>query len=248
MARPRHLSRAPITEMLVDVRATLPPGFDPAAFETARDALKDDLPATESEPIASWQGRVAPGNASSAPPDESGVRGVLCRSEDRKRVVQFRTDGFTFNQLAPYPGWKRVRADSRKFLDVYLELARPVRLTRLAIRFVNRMALPADSRRLTTRFNGIPAVPSGSPRELVHYVQRTVTRDEKSGTVAIVAHSIERPTTSERGALLLDVHVFMESDAGFAQDTVDPRLDELRRVKNRIFFSFITERTAKEYE
>jgi uncharacterized protein (TIGR04255 family) len=234
--------------MLVDVRATLPPGFDPAAFEKARDALRDELSAAESEPIASAPGRIAPGNPDSPPTDAFGVRGVLFRSEDRKRVAQFRTDGFTFNQLAPYPGWKAARADAIRFLDVYLDLAMPLRLTRIAIRFINRMELPANLRRLATRFVGIPEVPSGSPRELVHYVQRTVTRDEKSGMVAIVAQSIERPTRSGHGALLLDIHAFMESGAGFERSTIDSRLDELRRVKNRIFFSFITERTAKEYE
>ncbi len=75
-----------------------------------------------------------------------------------------------------------------------------------------------------------------------------MTRDEKSGMVAIVAHSIERPTRSGHGALLLDIHALMENGAGFERNTVDTRLDVLRRVKNRIFFSFITERTAKEYE
>jgi uncharacterized protein (TIGR04255 family) len=248
MARQRHLKRAPITEALVDIRATPPPDFDVATFDSARELLKAELPIAETQRGVHWQLRAESGQPVAPQAADVGVRGVVLRSEDGRRVAQFRLDGFTFNQLAPYPGWAQVIADARRYFDVYVERINPALMTRVAVRFINRMPSPPDVRRLRSRFLGVPEIPRGTPRDLVSYVQRTVTRDRKTGATVIVAQMLEAPDASGASALVLDIDSFVERDAGFDRDGIMRHLDLLRRIKNQVFFSFITERTAKEFE
>ena len=248
MARQRHLKRAPITEALVDIRAAMPADVEASALDTVRALLKADLPIAETQRGVYWQFRVESGQPTSPQTADLGVRGVVLRSEDGKRVAQFRLDGFTFNQLAPYPGWAQVIADARRYFDVYVKRVNPARMTRVAVRFINRMPSPSDVRRLRSRFLGVPEIPRGSPRDLVSYVQRTVTRDRRTGATVIVAQMLEAPDASGASVLVLDIDSYVERDSGFDRDEIMRHLDQLRRIKNQVFFSFITERTAKEFE
>lgn len=248
MARQRHLTRSPITEAIVDVRASVPDDSDLSRLEAVKEAMKGELPLAETMRDLDWSSR-----RDSKSPESSGEaaarpRGFILRSEDGTRVAKIRPDGFALIRLAPYPGWKPVFADARKLLAVYFGAASATRVLRVAIRFVNRMLLANDARPLSARFAGLPAVPKGSPRELVDYTQRMVTRDSRRGTVASVQQTIERSELSRAEAMILDVEAYVERRSGLSIAEVERRLEELRRVKNRIFFSFISERTAREYE
>lgn len=247
MARQRHLTRAPIIEAIVDVRASLPAGIEVSRLESVKEAIQADLPVAETLRDVAWTPRGDAATASRPDGDES-VRGFILRSEDGRRVAQFRRDGFAYHRLGPYPGWQPVVSEARRLLSAYLERVPEASMIRVSVRFVNRMDLRADERRLSARFAGLPAVPRGAPRELVDYVQRMVTRDARTGIVAIVQQMIERSVPSDAGALIFDVETCLERQAGFAIAEVERVLEQLRRVKNRIFFAFITDRTAKEYQ
>lgn len=50
--------------------------------------------------------------------------GYLLESLDKKKLVQFRRDGFTFNQLKPdpdesWPGWESIKYEARELWDRY---------------------------------------------------------------------------------------------------------------------------------
>jgi uncharacterized protein (TIGR04255 family) len=45
--RPEHLANAPITEALLDIRATLPDSFDARTFEAAHARIRTDYPIVE---------------------------------------------------------------------------------------------------------------------------------------------------------------------------------------------------------
>jgi len=79
---------------------------------------------------------------------EHDLRGYMFRSEDEFNVVQFRVDGFTFNRLKPYTSWKSVWPQALELWRKYQNMALPVAITRMALRYINHIELPSRAFRL----------------------------------------------------------------------------------------------------
>ena len=104
MAQPKHLPRAPITEAVIDFRARLDANFEVNKFKALEAAVGYDRP----EEMTSFQFgfHQLPGQTPQTHQVNLGTVGWRFTSSDKKKVVQFRKDGFTFSRLAPYPNEK----------------------------------------------------------------------------------------------------------------------------------------------
>ena len=91
-------------------------------------------------------------------------------------------------------------------------------------------------------FTGPPKVPQGLPQLLSHFFTRLVIPFPEHGVTAIVIQTpAERPDPVNT-TLILDIDASVE----VSLDSNDPKIGDilaiLRRVKNDIFFSSLTER------
>ena len=55
--------------------------------------------------------------------------------------MQARLDGFTFYKLRPYQNGIRFCDEAKNFGDIILKLPNPKQITRLAVRYINRIGL-----------------------------------------------------------------------------------------------------------
>jgi hypothetical protein len=138
MEYPR-LPNAPITEALIDLRID-PPFESPDVLAPVRERLKDEFPETRN--IIQVQGTLSVSSDQSASVPPSSVQrrdyGYAMWTADQRRVVQVRTDGFSFSHLKPYGDWAALRADARKAWERFATQASVVRC---AVRYVNRIEL-----------------------------------------------------------------------------------------------------------
>jgi uncharacterized protein (TIGR04255 family) len=102
MAVPRPLSKPPITEALLDIKA--PMTAPPEAYEALGQELRSRYPKVEQRRGIRAEWRIENGKVVPSAPEDLGFQGALLRSEDGHTVVQFRPDGFTFNNLNTYMG------------------------------------------------------------------------------------------------------------------------------------------------
>jgi uncharacterized protein (TIGR04255 family) len=72
-----------------------------------------------------------------------GFQGYFWKTSDEKTIVQFRVDGFTFNRLRPYTSWTELFPQALDLWHLYSRVSRPEVITRLAVRYINRIPLPA---------------------------------------------------------------------------------------------------------
>ena len=253
MAAIRHLSRAPITEALFDFRVTLPAEFQAETLSTVRERLKDKYPAVEEMRKFEAQFELKPGG--SFPVATSGELGGLVgyrfQSEDGRNFAQFRRDGFTFNRLPPYTEWDELCPEALRLWDVYVEATQPSRLDRLAVRYINRITLP-PSFNLTEYMEVTPPYFPGSPSTLAGFLIRETRHDPQTGVIVNIVQAVDpilgADNSANSAALLLDIDVAQPGPLGLVDAEIRPVLEQFHRLKNQIFFSVITERTAKEYE
>ena len=137
-----HLSNAPIVEALIDIRVKLSSDFDMIAFLPLRARLADKYPQVQEVSDFQLSTEWKPGTEPRASGQVGGVRSHLLRSHDGRLVVQFRRDGFTFSRLSPYSSWEEVFSEAWLLWELYVETAKPLEVSRLAVRYINRLPLP----------------------------------------------------------------------------------------------------------
>src|SRR6266851_3993285 len=142
------LASPPIVEAVVDIDCDMPPGLDIKALEsTARDAFQAQYPKFRTQLIHEHQFKQEIG----APPEmsvRSGVQALRFFQEDEKQLVQVRTQGFSFNRLAPYSSLDDYLPEIERTWRLYVDLASPVQIRVIRLRYINRILLPMTANKV----------------------------------------------------------------------------------------------------
>jgi len=163
--------------------------------------------------------------------------GFRLTSVDGRYVSQFKPDNVIVSRLAPYEDWERFTDVASLFWNVYLELAKPVAIDRIGVRFISKIDLKEDE----------------SPGDFVDDAPATLT------AIGLVAESFFHkdtfPTTGRpftvdltrtiqiqepplpRKALIVDIDV--TTTVPVAPNELKSRLQDMRFIKNEIFFAFM---------
>ena len=244
LAKLRHLRNAPVVEAIIDVRVEARPDFQGEAVLPLREMLRGEFPKAEERRGVSFQ--VAFGGAASEQGlQDHGVNGVFLRSEDEKSVAQFRTDGFAFNRLAPYSSWHEIHPIALRLLTLYLDIARPQSIVRVAVRYINRLQIPTQrfAEYLTAPPRSVPGT-SGPPGSFME----VLLSSEPDGAKINYTQALE--TNDSRGdisTVLIDVDAYNTDPCEPDASEVSARLSALHTLKNRVFFASVTDLATELY-
>jgi uncharacterized protein (TIGR04255 family) len=241
MATIRHLRNAPIVEAIIDFRVSLPIDFPSETLYSARDRLRRDYPKAEERKSFEALFQLAGVQSATAQTRELGFHGVWLKSEDEKNIAQFRVDGFTFNRLNPYTSWEEIVPEAMKLWGIYVEIARPRAVSRLALRYINRLPLPGPGIELNTYILTAPKIPETVPQVVSTFSTRTVLEHPERRLMANVAQVLEASMESPSRSLLLDIDAYRVGDTEVSDEEVRRVLEALRLYKNQIFFGSLTE-------
>ncbi|MDO8431340.1 MAG: TIGR04255 family protein [Candidatus Binatus sp.] len=249
MARKRHLSRAPITEALIDIQVTpkegltfdaLRAGLDASAFgyyakgAITESLLQFNLPVVGQELQTSSQ---------------AAQVGIRFHSNDEKYVAQCRLTGFTLSRLPPYENWENLRTEATRIWNVYAERLAPARVTRIATRFINNLPLPMQTGESYQLYlNKVVDVPEEAPQAVETFFQRFQLVDTETGARVILTLTQGGGAAGGVLPVILDVDAFTQTDLNPGDPAIWAILERLRDLKNRTFFGTITERAAGLYE
>ena len=241
MAAIRHLDNAPIAEAIVDFRVSLPPDFRAETLYDARERLRPDYPKAEERKSFEALFEFAGVQPAAAQTRELGFHGLWLKSEDEKNIAQFRIDGFTFNRLKPYTSWETIMPEAMRLWTVYAEITRPRTITRLALRYINRLELPGPGVELDDYILTAPKLPGSVPQIVSTFATRTVLGHPERRLMANVAQVVEVSMESPARALLFDIDVYRVGEVDVDEQKVREVLEDLRLYKNQIFFGSLTE-------
>jgi len=247
MARQRHLNKAPITEAIIDFRVILPSGFEPQEFSNLSVDLSGRYPKNEPRRIITGAFGMEKGKPFIETPEDKGIQGYIYKSEDEKNVVQFRLDGFTFNRLYPYTEWESVLSEAKNLWQLYSSKSKPELITRIAVRYINRLDLQLPIKDFEEYLTAPPKIPASLPQEVSRFLTRIVIHD--ADITANIIQSLDKSPKPDHVGIILDIDVFkIKEKSGFDKVNVWTEFEKLRELKNRIFFESITEKTARLYE
>lgn len=244
-----HLKKAPIVEALIDIRVELPPDCDLARLARYHERVADQYPVRRER--FQWRSEVRISKQEALAPEQKltgGMDGYLFEKGDRSEVVQVRLDGFSFSRLQPYTSWGSLRTEAERLWAEYRVIADPVRITRVAVRYINRIALPLPIQSLSDWFvlrPELPGVLAGCGPGFLLRVQSDFGSDQPK---AIVSLLIEPGANNGRLPFVLDIDVFQEVSWAPDSALLWSSLEKLRELKNELFFQSTSTRLLQALE
>ena len=251
MATVKHLDNAPITEAIVDFRVGAKPGLDVSVFDLLKEELSEQYPKVKE--IRILEAQLPVGSAEIVTPliKRHEAIGLRFGTSDGLDIVQFRLDGFTFNRLKPYTSWDQIFPTVMKLWSRYVTLANPSSVTRLALRYINRIELPAGIAGYDDFMTSPPPLHNAPPQRLVSFLTRVTIHDEEQKLDAHITQALETHQVENKKNWLLDIdafRVFSERGVAVGSDEIRTTFEALRSFKNRIFFDSCTDETIAGLE
>jgi uncharacterized protein (TIGR04255 family) len=247
MPKPRHLKRAPIVEAVVDIRARLPQSFEPTWLNPLADRLKSVFPTS----AVQHKGRVTLNLAAGAKPpamEDLGTSGIVLHSADRLLAAQLHLDGIALHRLSPYTSWTAIQPCALQVWNEYVSVANPEAVTRLGLRYINRIELPSPPGPLDQYLTSPPTAPPDFPPIITAFFNRITTTDPKRGCSAHITHAIDTSPASGLPILYVDIDVFRQGEWTPRSNEIEAMLEQLHGFKNELFFSLLTETLIARYE
>lgn len=242
----RHLDRAPISEALIDLRVKLEDVFDVTRFKDLNKLLGNDYTDPTPQQTFAAEFNFEKGGLKAAA-KEPTLTGFVYQSKDSKHVAQFRKDGFSFSRLPPYTSWESVFAEAKRLWEIYIKTAAPTSVIRSALRYINRLDVPAGGT-LETYLAVPPRVPEGLESKLSSFLNRIILDNVADEFTAVITQALEPSNQQAHLSILLDIDVFTHRPLEPSSQAVENVLNRIHDVKNKIFFNSITQRTAEIYQ
>ena len=247
MASQRHLADAPIKEAMIDLRVALPQDAALNQLEAVYDRISDRFPVRKIIYEGRFGVRFASANCERTETVADHTRlGFRYETEDGGQIVQFALNGFTYSRLAPYRSWEEMRDSARALWQDYLEAVAPLSVTRVATRFVNLIRIPIPFNDFSEYLTESPGIPEQLPQDLASYLTRVVLPVPDMGATAVITQALEpTPQEAKFASILLDIDTFLNHDFDANDAAIWDRMEDLRKLKNEIFFGSITEKTVE---
>jgi uncharacterized protein (TIGR04255 family) len=248
MARPRsHLPRAPIDETIIDFRVLRRDGVAADHFSGLSSRIGQQYnPPSLMQSVEARFG-IEAGRAVAPTQVETAV-GWLYQSQTQGAVAQFRVDGFTFSKLRPYTTWEEVFGEARRLWSIYVQVAQPLQLSRLAVRYLNHLRLPAPAD-LGAYLSAPPILPQPIPQRMREFLTRVVVDAPERNLSAILIQASETPLDDPSTVqVLLDIEAFREVALPAEDPSLSEIFEQLRALKTEVFYASVTERTVEMYE
>jgi uncharacterized protein (TIGR04255 family) len=242
-----RLKNPPITEALIDLRADLAPGVRTDDLAEFHRLIASTYPESKNRMSFSGSFGFGPdGNAHvSVPPGQH--TGFMCWSGDRLQAAQARLDGFTLNRLHPYTHWAQFSTEAKALWTQYVRVAKPTAVVRVALRYINRIELPnqADPKDF---FRTLPVLPTGFPQSIGGLLLRLELPVQTGRTSVVTMATEQADPGAEKRTWILDIDVGQQGHFEPSGSEIWTILEELRTLKNKVFFESLTPTALGAYK
>ena len=173
---------------------------------------------------------------------------VQLMAENATRIASVGESQLTVHMLSPYIGWDHFRPMIVDALAAYREVAEPEGVTRIGLRYVNRIVIPgAVEPELAEYFTIPPKFPNvdADIKRLSFFNRKEAEYADLPIRIVVTFAQIETPATehaSHQYLLDLDI-IWISKDQPLPLDETIGMVDEMKQRHRRVFESLIEQKT-----
>jgi len=237
-----HLSKAPIVEAVIEIRVVPSVTWDESSLQDELKRHLPDFPKVETMRQKKFQLPI--GKQNNPIFEDLGCVGFKVHSIDNLHIAQFNKEAFVFSRLKPYEDWEQLSGEALRLWAIYCELLKPKEVTRIGLRFINRIAIKQEKVELADYYKYPPSPLKELNWTLTGYLHHDVMQVPETAYMVNLIKTVQN-VPREIG-LILDIDVFMEKRFEYNESSLQRFLEEMRWVKNKIFFTSLTEKIIEE--
>lgn len=241
----KHYAHAPITEAIIDLRVKKLGETKLAALSDWCNDLSERYPTKFDRQYA--EGTIHFGNEVSTKAAQNKV-GYLLQSGDKKNVFQPRLDGFTFSRLAPYESWAPFSEEAHQLWGSYREIMGEIAISRLAVRYINRIELPLPMENLSDYLRFYPEIPDELPDDVSGLLMRLSIPHSDLGATCMLTETLENSSVPESASVILDIDLYRDQSVPQEDTEIWHYFEQLHDRKNQIFESCVTDRSRELFQ
>lgn len=242
-----RLPHAPIVEAVISWQARAQKALDP---ETLIGTLAAKLPhypqATPMHRFGLTATLSSNDESSVVQHQRKGFLGLRLTSADGRYIVQFLRDGLHFSRTKSYEHWEPFAGAAKQAWHVFADIAAPLEIQRLGVRFINHIAA-ATLENLREYLREPPTCPSNLPLKEFVYQSTFSVPGQPYGVRVIKAMQPSMPELQQSSGLFLDIDVFSTTAIPNESRPVDEALTRMRWLKNKVFFSLLTDNAVQSF-
>lgn len=239
-----HLTRAPITEAVIDVRVELSPDATVADLEPFAQQVVDAFP--DANTIQTRQFEISGADLEIKPPPPTSVLGKIFWTKAKDQAVQARMNGFSFNIVNHYDTWNVHRDQARRLWERYRLTAKPVVVSRCSLRYINKISIPIG-KEISDYVRTFPQLPVAVSPNIEEYLMRIVVplgNDRRCTITQVLPSASDAPT----GSLILDLDVYVDRTFDPGSEDLWREFETLHELKNRCFFESMHPAALEAYK
>lgn len=238
----RHYQKAPIAEAIIDLRVEPSERGDLKHLSDLCEAHSAEFPSIS--PIISAEGAFQFGSEGESHASAKQVQiGFRAKSPDETRICQWQRTGFTFSRLPPYERWEPFRDEAKRYWLHFVEVTKPKKVARAAVRYINRIEIPDLRLDLKKYFRTSPEVSPDLPQEIAGFFMQVRIPQTDLHAVAVINQTQAEQPTPAYVSIILDVDIYRVFDEQIADDYLWDYFEKLHARKNDIFEACITDNT-----
>ncbi len=238
-------TNAPIVEALIDFRCIPNENFEPKFYTILEEALKEDFPIIGQIEECSINVNLKEKSSS----QKFNLPGIRLESKEGTYVIQAKERGFTFSVLNAYTGWETFREKAFIYWSKYVEIFKPEKIVREAVRYINRIDIPTSKQnsplKIEDYFCIYPHVFDENSAELTGLLMQVQIPQNTEGGLAVITQTTTHPSKPLHVSFILDIDVFDIQQFDNNDQDLWLRMDTFRDQKNKLFNDSISNKTKE---
>jgi uncharacterized protein (TIGR04255 family) len=240
----RKYQAPPVVEAVCEFRFAPGQPWDWTIPGLMYDKIKGAYPKKKQQNLMELQFQA---KAEEAPPQVTGgIAKMQFLNDAETALVQVGPDMLAVNHLRPYPEWTKFKDMLFSNLEVYKQVALPKGVSRIGLRYINRVEIPSRTFLLPDYFNAFPLVPNPIPQRFAQFIQRTdIDYPDAQGQLRLILGTA--PETNDKVcAFMFDLDFYTNVTGVLKMDEIVPWVDRAHTELEKAFVACFTDKTHTE--
>jgi uncharacterized protein (TIGR04255 family) len=180
-----------------------------------------------------------------------GIQNALFRiqlpTSDGTRLISLGQNTLAISVLRPYEGWENFKPRIDKALQAYWETKSPVSVTRIGLRYINRIITPGLAKEHNRFLVGASARDANIGANLTNFTRREEYIEE-NGTKILVTQSTLQPVSPDTTEYLLDIDTVWDSESIGDHTRIMATAEQLHDTEGAAFEALITDEARRLFD
>jgi uncharacterized protein (TIGR04255 family) len=230
----------PIEEALVEFRVDSNKEWDPTIPGKLHERIKTSYPGKPREQRA----RQTSFREVEGGPAQVFVHDAVARvhliNDTGSESVSVGPNVLSVHQLKPYKGWTAFKPRVLEALHAYLEVTENPLISRVGVRYINKIVINEETVNIGEYFHYVPAVPEGLPAQVGGFSNRAEHFYSDGARLVVRFESLSDPSATP--VFVLDLDLIWEPSSPMPKGEALARVEELHSREGTAFEALVTDK------